>query len=79
MRKRKRRFYETLARAHDESPSYDIKIVLGDLNAQIGNEEYYSPVIGKKSLHEVTNDNGDWLIQFALSHCIISRSTFICK
>jgi len=46
IRKRKR-FYETLQTAHDESPSYDIKIILGYLNAQKGNEEYYSPAEGK--------------------------------
>jgi len=45
------------------------------LNAQIGNE-YYSAAKGKKSLNEVTNDNGDWLIQFALSHSIIGSTTF---
>jgi hypothetical protein len=45
IRKRKR-FYETLETGQDESPSYDIKII-GYLNAQKGNEEYYSPVKGK--------------------------------
>jgi hypothetical protein len=53
-----------LERAHVESLSYDIKIILGDVNAQIGNEEYYSAAKRKKSLSEVTNDNEDWLIQF---------------
>jgi hypothetical protein len=46
------------------------------LNAQKANEEYFSPAEGKKSLNEVTNDNGDCLIQFALSHSIIGSTTF---
>jgi hypothetical protein len=51
-------------KGHDGSLFYDPKNkkVLADLNAQIGNEEHYSPAKGKKSLSEVTNDNGDWLI-----------------
>ena len=47
------------------------------MNAQIVNkEEYYSPAKGTKSLNEVTNDNGDWLVQFVLSHSIIGSTTF---
>lgn len=57
-----------------ESPSY-IKIVLGDLNAQTGREDCYSPAIGKNSLHEVTNDNGNRLIQLALSRSTMVGST----
>jgi hypothetical protein len=64
-----------LETAYDASPPHNIKIVLGDLIAQIGKEECYSPGIRKNSLHEVTNDNGDRLIQFALSHSMIVGST----
>jgi hypothetical protein len=52
----------------------DIKIVLGDLNAHIGKKECYSPAIGKNSLHEVTSDSGDRLIQFALSYSMMVDS-----
>jgi hypothetical protein len=32
-------------------PSYDIKIVLGDLNTRICKEECYCPAVRKNSLH----------------------------
>ena len=54
----KESFYDLLQKTYEESPSYDVKIVIGDMNAQVGKEEMYHPTIGKQSLHEVTNDNG---------------------
>lgn len=57
--KGKEDFHEISDRGNDESPSYDIKIVLGDLNTQICKEECYCPAIRKNSPHEVTNSNGD--------------------
>ena len=54
----KESFYDLLLKTYEESPSYDVKIVIGDMNAQVGKEEMYHPTIGKQSLHEVTNDNG---------------------
>jgi hypothetical protein len=53
----KEQFYETLERVYDESPSYDINIVLSDLIAEIGKEECYSPAIEKNRFHDLTNDN----------------------
>jgi hypothetical protein len=61
----KERFYSQLERAHDNCPKHDIKIVIGDFNAQVGREEIYRPVIGKYSLHRETNENGLRLITFA--------------
>jgi len=50
-------------------PSYDLKIVMGDFNAQIGsNTEGWEEVIGAQALRERT-DNGDRL----LSYCSINR------
>jgi exonuclease III len=63
----KEAFYETLKKTCDECPRGDIKIVLGDMNAQIGKEDIYLPTIGKCSLHSQSNDNGLRLINFAAS------------
>lgn len=46
-------------------PEYRIKIVFGDLNAKIGREAVFRPIIGSHSLHGATNDNGLRLIDFA--------------
>lgn len=42
-----------------------IRIILGDMNAKIGKEQFLKPTIGKYSLHETTNDNGMKLIDLA--------------
>ena len=61
----KERFYSDLEREHYNCPKHDIKIVIGDFNAQVGREATYQPVIGKYSLHRETNENGLKLINFA--------------
>ena len=63
--KEKESFYDVIQKTYDDSPSYDAKIIIGDMNAQVGKEEIYRPTIGSHSLHENTNDNGYRLIQFA--------------
>jgi len=32
-------FYDLLHKTHEQSPSYDVKIVLGHMNAQVRKEE----------------------------------------
>ncbi|XP_067139567.1 craniofacial development protein 2-like [Centruroides vittatus] len=36
----------------------DVKIVLGDFNVTVGREEAFRETVGKESLHDVLNDNG---------------------
>lgn len=69
-------FYEKLVRVYDEAPNHDIKIILGDLNAKIGREHIYRPTIGKYSLHEISNDNGSRVIDFASSRNMVVSSTY---
>lgn len=71
-------FYALLERAFDSCPSNDIKMVLGDLNAQVGKEEIYYPTIGKYSLYDSSNDNGQRLIEFATSRGMVIGGTFYC-
>ena len=58
-------FYEELARIMNGIPKYDIKIIIGDLNAKIGNEEIYKSITGGHSKHTESNENGKKLIEFA--------------
>jgi exonuclease III len=71
-------FYEVLEKIYDECPRGDIKIVLGDMNAQIGKEDIYIPTIGKHSLHSQSNDNVLRLINFAASRSMEIGSTIFC-
>ena len=59
----KEAFYAKLGEKFDSCPPRDVKIVIGDLNARIGREEMYRPVIAPY----VTNDNGQRCINFAAS------------
>ncbi|KAI0260329.1 hypothetical protein BGY98DRAFT_1119988 [Russula aff. rugulosa BPL654] len=43
-------FYDELDRVYESCPNYDTKIILGDLNAQIGCEKVYEGTIGRASL-----------------------------
>ncbi|XP_055587587.1 craniofacial development protein 2-like [Uranotaenia lowii] len=69
-------FYTQLEREYDRCPKHDIKIVIGDFNAQVGQEEEFKPTIGRFSAHQLTNENGLRLIDFAASKRMAVRSTF---
>jgi len=69
-------FYEKLERLFGRLPKYNNKIVLGDFNAKVGREEKYRPTIGKYSLHAITNNNGERLINCAISKNLLVKSTY---
>jgi len=52
-----------------------MKILLGDFNAKVGREDIFKPIIGNESLHEVSNDNGVSVLNFATSRNHIVKST----
>jgi len=58
-----------------KTPKYDIKIMMGDFNAQVGKELGLAPNIGKYSLHEETNNNGWRMIDFAITKSMAISST----
>lgn len=68
-------FYDKLMSVYDHCTASDIKIVIGDCNAQVGKEDIFLPHIGKNSLHDVSNDNGVRLVDFAASRNMIVGST----
>jgi exonuclease III len=59
------KFYATLKVVCDEIPKHDAIVTLGDFNAKLGKEQLYKDVIGRHSLHEVTNRNGLRLVLYA--------------
>lgn len=69
-------FYDNLDKVFGSIPDYDVKLVIGDLNAQVGKEDIYQGIIGKHSLHHTTNDNGHRLIAFAASRQLVISGTF---
>jgi len=66
-RRNKNIFYDSLENTYDSLPNRCVKLIMGDLNAQMGQEEIYKSVVGKHSLHERSNNNGIKLINFAIS------------
>jgi exonuclease III len=63
----KDRFYEELEHIFDKFPKYDIKILLGDFNVKVGREDIFKPTVWNESLHEISNDNGIRVVNFATS------------
>jgi len=52
-------------------------MIIGDMNAKVGREHMYRPVIGPNSLQEISNGNRTRLVNFAHSkNCIISSTYF---
>jgi hypothetical protein len=58
-------FWEELKCVFDKFPKYHMKILLGDFNAKVGMEDIFKLTIGYESLHEISNDNGVRVVNFA--------------
>jgi hypothetical protein len=71
----KESFHEELERVFDKFPKYHIRILLGDFNAKAGREDISKPTIGNESLHEISNDNGIRVANFATSKNLRVKST----
>jgi hypothetical protein len=68
-------FYEELGHVFDRSPTYDMKILLGDFNKEVGRENTFKPTYGNESLHEISKDNGGRVVNFATSKNLAVKST----
>jgi hypothetical protein len=70
-------FYEELERVFDKIHKYHMKILLGDFYAKVGREDILKPTIANESLHEISNDNGIRLVNFATSKNLrVKRTMF---
>jgi hypothetical protein len=70
-------FYEELGRVSDQFPRYDMKILLGEFNAKVGREDILKPTTGNESPHEISNDNGVRVVNFATSEKVEIVSVII--
>jgi hypothetical protein len=52
-----------------------MKIIVGDFNAKVGRENIFKLTIGKKSSHEISNDNGVRVVNFATWKNLVVKST----
>jgi hypothetical protein len=68
-------FYEEVGRVFDQFPTYDMKIILGDFNAKVGRENIFKPTNGNERLHEIRNENGVRIVNFATSKNLVVKST----
>jgi hypothetical protein len=48
---------------------------LEHINAKIGREDIFKPIIGNESLHEISKDNGVRVLHFATSKNLTVKST----
>jgi hypothetical protein len=67
-------FYEELEHEFDNYFNYLMKILL-DFKAKVGKEDIFKPKIWNVSLHELSNDNGVRIVNFATSKSLIVRRT----
>jgi hypothetical protein len=68
-------FYVELERVFDKFPKYHMEILLGDFNAKVGREDIFKPTTVNESLHEINNDSGVRLVNFATAKNFSVKST----
>jgi hypothetical protein len=68
-------FYEEVGCVFDQFPRYNMKMLLGDFNAKVGRENIFKMTIRNESLHEISNDNGVRVVNFATSKNLVFKST----
>jgi hypothetical protein len=71
----KNSFCEELGHIFYQFPRYNMKIVLGDFNANVGRENIFKLTIRNESLHEICNDNVVRVVNFATSKNFVVKST----
>jgi hypothetical protein len=68
-------FYEELERVFFKFPEHRMKILLARFNFKVGKEDIFKPTIGNKSLHEISNDIGVGVVNFAASINLTVKGT----
>ena len=69
------RFYNRLSDVCDKTPRNDALNLLGDFNEKIGKEYSNKRVAGRHTLHNITSENGEKLVQLVKAHNLEISST----
>jgi len=69
--RQKHQLCERLQRMHKQCPSYNIKIIVGEMNAKVGKEIWTGRAVGTCGLHDDSNDNRTCPINYAVRQCIV--------
>jgi exonuclease III len=69
------RFFNKLSDVCDKTPRNDALILIGDFNAKIGKEHSNKRVAGRHTLHDITSENGEKLVQLGIAHNLEISST----
>jgi hypothetical protein len=48
-----------------------VKILLGDINAKVRREDVFKLTVGSESLHEISNNSGIRVVNFATSKNLV--------
>jgi len=75
MEEEKDKFYDDLQKTYKRAPKHDIVMILEDLNVKTGKEKAYESVMGKNTLHDVSNQNGEMVRNFAIENNLRVMST----
>ena len=70
----KERSYGSLEKTCNRIPRHDLVIIRGDFKAKLGNKEYVQLVAGPHTFHDLSNENDNMLIQFAIRNRLIIKS-----
>jgi exonuclease III len=68
-------FYEELQRVQGRILKHDVTAILGDMNAKLEKEKVFSQVVGHHSLHNISNENGELVANYAISNDMFLIST----
>jgi len=75
MEEEKDKFYDDHQKTYDRAQKHDIVMILGDLNTKIDKEKAYESVAGKNTLHDISNQNGEMVCNFAIENNMTVMST----
>jgi hypothetical protein len=70
-------FYEELECMFNKFPKYHMKILLGDFTDRVGREDIFKQTVGNESFHEISNDNGAMVVNFATSKNLTVKTTML--